>query len=140
MFKFLLKLSLITPLSMHVFANDILGDWKIIDDRSSNVLVKVRVTQTSDQTYQARVIEAYPAHHQTEEEMMQYRNFLVVSELKSTPNKPNQFYDGVAVDPVSKTVHKNVTAHLNARGNVLIFRGKADEEIASRRLSWVKVK
>lgn len=139
MYKFLSVMGFFACMPIMAWANEILGDWKIIDDRSSTVLVKVRISQASDQSYEAHVLEAYPAHHQTIEDMKKYKNFLLLSKLKLDVKNPKQFYGGVAIDPITKTVHKNVTARLNTRATVLTFRGKSDDAIASRRLSWVKV-
>lgn len=118
------------------YAADLSGNWKIIDDKSGAVLAKLKVVKQANNTYEGRAVNVANAKGGGDGD---FKNFIMLSNLKEDPKKPGYFIDGIVIDPVKNEVHKNINGKLNAKGTVLILRGKTDTASVSRRVSWVRV-
>lgn len=134
--RFLFSFITVFFLQTSLHAADLSGNWKIIDDKSGAVLAKLKVVKQANNTYEGRTVDVANAKGADGEN---FKNFLMLSNLKEDPKKPGYFIDGIVVDPVKNEAHKNITAKLNAKGTVLILRGKTDTASVSRRVSWVRI-
>lgn len=134
--RFLFSFIVVFFFQTAIHAADLSGNWKIIDDKSGAVLAKLKVVKQANQTYEGRAVDVANLKGGEGED---FKNFLMLSNLKEDPKKPGYFIDGIVVDPVKNEAHKNINGKLNAKGTVLILRGKTDNSSVSRRVSWVKI-
>lgn len=121
-----------------VWAADLTGEWRVVDDKSGTVLAQVKVQKLKDQTYEGRVVQLFnmgEAHPDSKK----FQGVVLLSNLKEHQEKEREFFDGIVFDPIERQVHRNVTAKLNNRANILMLRGKSDNSPVSRRISWVKI-
>lgn len=132
---FLFSLSIIFFFQTTIYAADLSGNWKIIDDKSGAVLAKIKVVKQANNTYEGRAVDVANVKGSDDKN---FKNFLMLSNLKEDPKKSGYFINGIVVDPVKNEAHKNINGKLNTKGNVLILRGKTEKASVSRRVSWVR--
>jgi uncharacterized protein (DUF2147 family) len=118
------------------YAADISGNWKIIDDKTGASLAKLKITKMSNGAYEGRAIEVLNPQGTNSNE---FKNFLILSNLREDPKKSGHFTDGLVVDPIRKETYKNINGKLNAKETMIILRGKLDKSALSRRMSWVRI-
>ncbi|KGT47072.1 DUF2147 domain-containing protein [Acinetobacter thermotolerans] len=131
------------------FANaaDISGTWKAIDDKTGYARADVEISKLEDGTYTGKVVRIHaipnrPANtHCTkckgELKDAPILGLSILSGLKPSPNKRNEFIDGSILDPLNGNVYKS-KGTLNSRGNVLTLRGYVGTPILGRTVSWVR--
>lgn len=137
--RFLFAFIAVFFFQMASYAADLSGNWKIIDDKSGAVLAKLKVVKQANNTYEGRAVNVANTSNVKGADGTDFKNFLMLSNLKEDPKKPGYFIDGIVVDPVKKEAHKNINGKLNVKGTVLILRGKTDKASVSRRVSWVRI-
>ncbi|OTG87368.1 hypothetical protein [Acinetobacter sp. ANC 3813] len=132
--KFLLiVICLISTIS---YAADLSGDWKIIDDKTGVSLAKLKISKMSNGSYEGRAIEVLNPQGINSNE---FKNFLILSNLREDPKKYGYFTHGLVVDPIRKVTYKNISGKLNSKETMIILRGKLDESAVSRRMSWIRI-
>lgn len=125
-----------------IYANDLtnlVGDWKVIDDKSGFTLVQVNITQQQPYTYQGHIVEAFNPPNHPAQDLSKLKGFHLLHSLKQDAKDPYKLIIGEVVDPAINQRYK-VNGKLSRKGNTMILRSPSDPNKASRKLSWVRIR
>ncbi|WP_407303499.1 DUF2147 domain-containing protein [Acinetobacter sp.] len=143
-FKILAAL-LLSASSSAVFAEDISGSWKNIDDKTGSSKAILEIRQETNGTYTAKIVKITPRPGYTAKETCvncpaPYTNkpilgMDVVKGLKPTAG-PN-FTDGKIIDPLSGNIY-SMKAKLSPNGKRLTLRGYVGVSVLGRSQTWIR--
>ncbi|WP_313034773.1 DUF2147 domain-containing protein [Acinetobacter sp.] len=143
-FKILAAL-LLSASSSAIFAEDISGTWKNIDDKTGSSKAILEIRQESNGTYTAKIVKVTPRPGYTPKETCvncpaPYTNkpilgMDVVKGLK--PAGGSNFTQGKIIDPLTGHVY-SMKAKLSPNGKRLTLRGYVGVSALGRSQTWIR--
>ncbi|MGE8557303.1 MULTISPECIES: DUF2147 domain-containing protein [unclassified Acinetobacter] len=143
-FKILAAL-LLSASSSTIFAEDISGTWKNIDDKTGSSKAILEIRQESNGTYTAKIVKVTPRPGYTPKETCvncpaPYTNkpilgMDVVKGLK--PAGGSNFTQGKIIDPLTGHVY-SMKAKLSPNGKRLTLRGYVGVSALGRSQTWIR--
>ncbi len=143
-FKILAAL-LLSASSSAIFAEDISGTWKNIDDKTGSSKAILEIRQESNGTYTAKIIKVTPRPGYTPKETCvncpaPYTNkpilgMDVVKGLK--PAGGSNFTQGKIIDPLTGHIY-SMKAKLSPNGKRLTLRGYVGVSALGRSQTWIR--
>lgn len=136
---------LLSTSSSAVFAEDITGTWKNIDDKTGSSKAILEIRQESNGTYTAQVVKVTPRPGYTPKEICvkcpaPYTNqpILGMDVLKGLKyiEGPN-YANGKIIDPLSGHIY-SMKAKLSANGKRLTLRGYVGVSALGRSQTWIR--
>lgn len=148
--KFFLILAISSMCITNTWAEEIVGKWKAMDDRSGYARAKINIYKLADGSYEGTIEEIYALPNQ--KEPYTDKCFRCKNELKDVPligmkilygfkkniNKTDEYTDGKVIDPMSGNIYKG-KMRLNTSGNRLNLRGYLGTSALGRSQTWVKI-
>lgn len=132
--------------STSIFAQDISGLWRSVDDKTGSSKAILEIRQEKNNTFTARIIQVTPRPGYTPKETcvdcpVPYTNkpilgLDVLTGLKF--DKGNQYKDGKIIDPLSGKIY-SMNAKLTSNGNRLQMRGYIGVSAIGRSQTWIRV-
>lgn len=127
------------------FANDIIGKWLQIDDKTGTSKAVLEIRKEANDTYTARIIKVTPRPGYTPQEKCNscpapYTNqpILGMDVLKGLKYKSeNQYDDGKVIDPLTGKIY-SANARLNPTGKRLTLRGYIGISLIGRSQTWIR--
>jgi len=143
-FKILAAL-LLSASSSAIFAEDISGTWKNIDDKTGSSKAILEIRQESNGTYTAKIVKVTPRPGYTPKETCvncpaPYTNkpilgMDVVKGLK--PAGGSNFTQGKIIDPLTGHIY-SMKAKLSPNGKRLTLRGYVGVSALGRSQTWIR--
>lgn len=134
--------------ALNVYAADLAGKWKTIDDKTGYARAEVLITKLKDRTYSGKIIKVHAIPNREAITICgkcegQLKNaplvgLPILSGFKLNAGKNNQYIDGKVIDPLSGNTYQG-KGQLNARGNVLTLRGYVGSTLLGRTVSWIRI-
>lgn len=141
-----LAIFVITP-SISYAANEAVGLWRTIDDKTGFNKSIVEIKKEDNGTYTGTIIEINPRPGYTPRENCfkcpaPYTNqpimgLSILRNMKENPNKPGEFSGGTIIDPLIGKVYKS-HMKLNTNGNKLTVRGFIGVSMIGRSQTWIR--
>ena len=132
--------------STSIFAQDISGLWRSVDDKTGSSKAILEIRQEKNNTFTAKIIQVTPRPGYTPKETCvdcpaPYTNkpilgLDVLTGLKF--DKGNQYKDGKIIDPLSGKIY-SMNAKLTSNGNRLQMRGYIGVSAIGRSQTWIRV-
>ena len=143
-FKILAAL-LLSSSSSAVFAEDIAGTWKNIDDKTGSSKAIIEILQETNGTYTAKIVKVTPRPGYTAKETCvncpaPYTNkpILGMDVLKGLkPAAGANFTHGKIIDPLSGHIY-SMKAKLSPNGKRLTLRGYVGVSALGRSQTWIR--
>ena len=143
-FKILAAL-LLSSSSSAVFAEDIAGTWKNIDDKTGSSKAIIEIRQETNGTYTAKIIKVTPRPGYTPKETCMncpapYTNkpILGMDVLKGLkPAEGSNFTHGKIIDPLRGHIY-SMKAKLSPNGKRLTLRGYVGVSALGRSQTWIR--
>lgn len=133
--------------AMAYAANDPVGLWRTIDDKTGFSKSVVEIKKEDNGTYTGTIIEVNPRPGYTPKETCfkcpaPYTDKPIVGlsilrNMKENPNKPGEFSGGTVIDPLIGKVYKS-QMKINTTGNKLTVRGFIGVSIIGRSQTWIR--
>ncbi|OAL80853.1 signal peptidase [Acinetobacter sp. SFB] len=141
----LLAALLLSTSSSAVFAEDLSGVWKNIDDKTGSSKAILEIRQENNGTYTAKIVKITPRPGYTAKETCvncpaPYTNkpILGMDVLKGLkPAAGSNFTDGKIIDPLSGNIY-SMKAKLSPNGKRLTLRGYVGVSALGRSQTWIK--
>lgn len=141
----LLAALLLSTSSSAVFAEDISGVWKNIDDKTGSSKAILEIRQENNGTYTAKIVKITPRPGYTAKETCvncpaPYTNkpILGMDVLKGLkPAAGSNFTDGKIIDPLSGNIY-SMKAKLSPNAKRLTLRGYVGVSVLGRSQTWIK--
>lgn len=143
-FKYTVAL-LAATFSAGVFAEDLSGTWRNIDDKTGSSKAILEIRQESNGSYTAKIVKVTPRPGYTAKETCvncpaPYTNqpilgMDVLTGLKYTGN--SNFTGGKIIDPLSCNIY-STKAKLSNNGKRLTMRGYVGVSALGRSQTWIK--
>ena len=143
-FKILAAL-LLSVSSSAVFAEDISGSWKNIDDKTGSSKAILEIRQETNGTYTAKIVKVTPRPGYTPKETCvncpapytdkPILGLDVLTGLKSIGD--NQFVNAKVLDPLNGKIYSG-KAKLSPNGKRLTLRGYVGVSALGRSQTWIK--
>ncbi|MDN5511227.1 DUF2147 domain-containing protein [Acinetobacter sp.] len=136
---------LLSTSSSAIFAEDITGTWKNIDDKTGSSKAILEIRQESNGTYTAQVVKVTPRPGYTPKEICvkcpaPYTNkpILGMDILKGLKHIEGPNYaNGKIIDPLSGHIY-SMKAKLSANGKRLTLRGYVGVSALGRSQTWIR--
>ena len=136
---------LLSTSSSAVFAEDITGTWKNIDDKTGSSKAILEIRQENNGTYTAQVVKVTPRPGYTPKEICvkcpaPYTNqpILGMDVLKGLKHIEGPNYaNGKIIDPLSGHIY-SMKAKLSANGKRLTLRGYVGVSALGRSQTWIR--
>ena len=136
---------LLSTSSSAIFAEDITGTWKNIDDKTGSSKAILEIRQESNGTYTAQVVKVTPRPGYTPKEICvkcpaPYTNkpILGMDILKGLKHIEGPNYaNGKIIDPLSGHIY-SMKAKLSANGKRLPLRGYVGVSALGRSQTWIR--
>lgn len=143
-FKILAAL-LLSASSSAVFAEDISGTWKNIDDKTGSSKAILEIRQETNGTYTAKIVKVTPRPGYTAKETCVNcpapytdKPILGMDVLKGLkPAAGSNFTQGKIIDPLSGHIY-SMKAKLSPNGKRLTLRGYVGVSALGRSQTWIK--
>lgn len=146
--KIILPISLFMISSFHhLYAMDISGKWKTIDDKTGFSRADVVISKTSEGKYVGKVVTIRPLPDKPLVETCQkckgdlkdkpYVGMQIISDFVSNPDNPAEFINGRVLDPLSGNIYRG-KIKLNPTGKRLTLRGYVGVEVIGRSQTWIR--
>lgn len=133
--------------SLSALANNFVGDWRTIDDRTGFAKAIVTISQEADGTYSGKIVKTIPRPDYTPQEFchncpapytgQKIVGIKLLSGLRVDPNNPNQLIGGKVLDPLSGKLY-NCRARLSNEGRRLSLRGYIGVSMLGRTQVWLR--
>ena len=143
-FKILAAL-LLSVSSSAVFAEDISGTWKNIDDKTGSSKAILEIRQETNGTYTAKIVKVTPRPGYTAKETCVNcpapytdKPILGMDVLKGLkPAAGSNFTQGKIIDPLSGHIY-SMKAKLSPNGKRLTLRGYVGVSALGRSQTWIR--
>ena len=143
-FKILAAL-LLSVSSSAVFAEDIAGSWKNIDDKTGSSKAILEIRQETNGTYTAKIVKVTPRPGYTAKETCVNcpapytdKPILGMDVLKGLkPAAGSNFTQGKIIDPLSGHIY-SMKAKLSPNGKRLTLRGYVGVSALGRSQTWIR--
>jgi len=143
-FKILAAL-LLSASSSAVFAEDISGSWKNIDDKTGSSKAILEIRQETNGTYTAKIVKVTPRPGYTAKETCVNcpapytdKPILGMDVLKGLkPTAGSNFTQGKIIDPLSGHIY-SMKAKLSPNGKRLTLRGYVGVSALGRSQTWIR--
>ena len=143
-FKILAAL-LLSVSSSTVFAEDISGSWKNIDDKTGSSKAILEIRQETNGTYTAKIVKVTPRPGYTAKETCVNcpapytdKPILGMDVLKGLkPAAGSNFTQGKIIDPLSGHIY-SMKAELSPNGKRLTLRGYVGVSALGRSQTWIR--
>ncbi|NNH27921.1 DUF2147 domain-containing protein [Acinetobacter terrestris] len=143
-FKILAAL-LLSASSSAVFAEDISGSWKNIDDKTGSSKAILEIRQETNGTYTAKIVKVTPRPGYTAKESCVNcpapytdKPILGMDVLKGLkPAAGSNFTQGKIIDPLSGHIY-SMKAKLSPNGKRLTLRGYVGVSALGRSQTWIR--
>ena len=143
-FKILAAL-LLSVSSSTVFAEDISGSWKNIDDKTGSSKAILEIRQETNGTYTAKIVKVTPRPGYTAKETCVNcpapytdKPILGMDVLKGLkPTAGSNFTQGKIIDPLSGHIY-SMKAKLSPNGKRLTLRGYVGVSALGRSQTWIR--
>ena len=143
-FKILAAL-LLSVSSSTVFAEDISGSWKNIDDKTGSSKAILEIRQETNGTYTAKIVKVTPRPGYTAKESCVNcpapytdKPILGMDVLKGLkPTAGSNFTQGKIIDPLSGHIY-SMKAKLSPNGKRLTLRGYVGVSALGRSQTWIR--
>ncbi|MFC6168073.1 DUF2147 domain-containing protein [Acinetobacter terrestris] len=143
-FKILAAL-LLSVSSSAVFAEDISGSWKNIDDKTGSSKAILEIRQETNGTYTAKIVKVTPRPGYTAKESCVNcpapytdKPILGMDVLKGLkPAAGSNFTQGKIIDPLSGHIY-SMKAKLSPNGKRLTLRGYVGVSALGRSQTWIR--
>ena len=143
-FKILAAL-LLSVSSSTVFAEDISGSWKNIDDKTGSSKAILEIRQETNGTYTAKIVKVTPRPGYTAKETCVNcpapytdKPILGMDVLKGLkPAAGSNFTQGKIIDPLSGHIY-SMKAKLSPNGKRLTLRGYVGVSALGRSQTWIR--
>ena len=143
-FKILAAL-LLSVSSSVVFAEDISGSWKNIDDKTGSSKAILEIRQETNGTYTAKIVKVTPRPGYTAKETCVNcpapytdKPILGMDVLKGLkPAAGSNFTQGKIIDPLSGHIY-SMKAKLSPNGKRLTLRGYVGVSALGRSQTWIR--
>lgn len=146
MMRVLLGTACIAFLTSTAFAEDIVGTWRYIDDKTGEAKGLVKIEKQSNGTYAGTALKATSRPGYTPKEFCTncpapYTNkpiigLQVISGLKTDDHV--SYTDGKIIDPVSGKIYR-LKGKVSPNGKKLFLRGYLGISAVGRSLTWLRV-
>ncbi|MDK1682600.1 DUF2147 domain-containing protein [Acinetobacter terrestris] len=143
-FKILAAL-LLSASNSAVFAEDISGTWKNIDDKTGSSKAILEIRQETNGTYTAKIVKVTPRPGYTAKETCVNcpapytdKPILGMDVLKGLkPTAGSNFTQGKIIDPLSGHIY-SMKAKLSPNGKRLTLRGYVGVSALGRSQTWIR--
>ena len=141
----LISALMLSAFSSAVFANDISGLWKNIDDKTGSSKAVLEIRQEANGTYTAKVVKVTPRPGYTPKETCvncpaPYTNKPILGLDILTGLKPSgdsEFINGKILDPLTGKVY-STRAKLSPNGKRITLRGYVGVSALGRSQTWIR--
>ncbi|WP_287908276.1 DUF2147 domain-containing protein [Acinetobacter sp.] len=141
----LISALMLSAFSSAVFANDISGLWKNIDDKTGSSKAVLEIRQEANGTYTAKVVKVTPRPGYTPKETCvncpaPYTNKPILGLDILTGLKPSgdsDFVNGKILDPLTGKVY-STRAKLSPNGKRITLRGYVGVSALGRSQTWIR--
>ena len=143
-FKYTVAL-LAATFSAGVFAEDLSGTWRNIDDKTGSPKTVIEIRKEANQTYTGKVVKITPRPGYTPRELCNkcpapytdqpILGMDVLKGLKHTGG--TNFSGGKIIDPLSGNIY-STKAKLSSNGKRLTMRGHVGVSALGRSQTWIK--
>lgn len=131
-----------------VFAADMAGTWRTVDDKTGYSRADVLITKHADGSYTGKIITIRPLlgkpleplclHCKGNLKNTPFVGLQILSGFRANPKNPNEFTQGKVLDPLSgNEYHGN--AKLSPRGNRMTLRGYVGISLLGRSATWIRI-
>lgn len=146
--KTIMGLSLLIS-STFIYANnnDIVGQWRSIDDKTGFSKGIVEIKKDKNGVYTGKIIEVIPRPGYTAKSHctgcpapytdQPIVGLQVLTNMRADPKKKNEYIGGNILDPVSAKLYKS-HIKLNASGTRLTMRGFVGFQVIGRNQMWLR--
>ncbi|WP_343598146.1 DUF2147 domain-containing protein [Acinetobacter sp.] len=136
---------LLSACSNLIFAAEIQGLWKNIDDKTGSSKALIQITPQSEGIYSGKIVKITPRPGYTPRETCvncpaPYTNkpilgLDIIHNLKYVGN--NTFENGKILDPLTGKIY-TVKARLSPNGKILYLRGYLGVSVLGRTQTWIR--
>ncbi len=131
-----------------IFAQDISGKWKTVDDKSGFSRADVLISKNENDTYGGKILIIRPTPGKSTTGVCteckgEFKNkslvgMQIISHFVPNPKKADEYIDGKVFDPVSGNTYKG-KIKLMSGGKRLILRGYLGTSLIGRNQTWIRV-
>lgn len=130
-----------------VYAADIVGTWRTIDDKTGFSKALVEIRQMPDGTYSGTITKILPRPGYIPKEFCQHcpspytskpiLGLNILTGLIADAKRSNNYISGKILDPLSGNIYKT-KARLNLDGHSLTIRGYVGISALGRSQTWIR--
>jgi len=145
--KFLLISCTVFGLNNFASANDVVGIWQQIDDKSGAPKAIIEISKESNNTYTGKIIKVTPRPGYTPQRLCNncpapYKNqpilgMDIIKGLKQV-NDTNKYEKGRVIDPLAGKVY-DAKIRLNSTGKRLTLRASIGVSVLGRNQTWIRI-
>lgn len=131
-----------------IFAADLTGKWKTVDDKTGYSRADVEIFKNADGTYSGKIYAIRPLPDKPLEpkcinckgdlKNTPFVGLKIISGFKQSPDNPNEFINGQVLDPLSGKTYKGI-AKVNAKNTRLSIRGYIGVSMLGRNVTWIRI-
>lgn len=148
MYKKILLALCLTLSTCAIYAFDLSGKWKTVDDKTGYSRADVEIIKNADGTYSGKIYAIRPLPDKPlEPRCLQCKGSLknkhfvglpIISGFQPNPNDPNEYINGTVLDPLSGKFYKG-KAKINAKNTRLTMRGYIGISMLGRSVTWIRI-
>lgn len=131
------------------WADDLVGNWKTIDDKTGFPRAVINIKQESDGTYTGKIEKIYALPNGTEplglcvkcNGNMKNKPMVglnILNGFTENKNKKNEYVHGQVLDPLTGNTYKG-KIRMNQNGRTITLRGYVGTSLLGRSQTWIKV-
>lgn len=139
---------LLTLISSTIYANDIAGKWKTVDDKTGFSRADVEIFKNTNGTYSGKIINIRPLPNKPLVEKcinckgpQKNANFVgleIINGFIQNPERSNEYLNGKILDPLSGKTYRG-KINLNSKNTKLNLRGYIGVSALGRSATWIRI-
>ncbi|QNH52650.1 DUF2147 domain-containing protein [Acinetobacter venetianus] len=150
-FTYLAIFSVMVSMSTTLWANEIVGTWKAMNDKTGAHEANVEIYQNKNGKYDGKIekILALPngapqkfekcVHCSGDLKNQPIIGLQILSNFIKNPKNSNEYINGTVVDPESGKTYKG-TIRLSSNGRKITLNGYVGISLLGRTQTWIKIK
>lgn len=134
----------------NLWADDLVGNWKVINDKTGAHQANILIYKNTDGTYDGKIEKIFnlPNGAPRQEKCTQCVGELkdqplvglrFLSHFTKHPKKPNEYVNGLVVDPDTGKTYKG-TIRMSSNGKKITLNGYLGISLLGRTQTWIKSK
>ncbi|MCY6411924.1 DUF2147 domain-containing protein [Acinetobacter sp. VNH17] len=133
----------------HAWADDIVGKWKAINDRTGVHEANILIYQNNDGSYDGKIEKIYDLPNGTPQKVEKCTQcagelkdqpligLRILSHFTKHPKNPNEYVNGLVVDPETGKTYKG-TIRMSPNGKKMTLNGYVGISLLGRTQTWIK--